>query len=99
MVMQPLTVPWINRQIKRDVKACKHLYNKSQKNKFKCRLKCLPANVILKATHNNYFSRIFAIDASFGGNHRQFWKYIRAKHKDNNEISTCISDAKVKPLP
>ena len=36
-------------------------------------------NNILKVTHNNYFSGIFAIDASFGGNHCQFWKYIRAK--------------------
>ena len=54
----------------------------------------------LKTAHNNYFSRIF--DAPFGGNHRQFWKYIRAKCKDNNEISTltvnrqCISDTKSK---
>jgi len=39
-----------------------------------------------KAAHNNYFSRIF--DTSTGGNRCQFWKYIRAKHKDNNEIST-----------
>ena len=54
----------------------------------------------LKAAHNNYFSRIF--DASIGGNRCQFLKYIRAKHKDNNEISTlkvngqCISDTKGK---
>ena len=59
-------------------------------------------NTKLKAAHNNYFSRIF--DASFGGNRRQFWKYIRAKHKDNNEISTltvngqCVSDTKSKAI-
>ena len=57
-------------------------------------------NKKLKTAHNNYFSRMF--DASFGGNRRQFWKYIRAKCKDNNEISTLtvngqyVSDTKSK---
>jgi len=51
----------------------------------------------LKAAHN---SRI--LNTSFDGNRRQFWKYIRAKRKDNNEIPTlkvngqCISDSKSK---
>jgi len=39
--------------------------------------------------------RIF--DNSFNGNCRQFWKYIRAKHKDFHNISTLIVDGKVIP--
>ena len=40
--------------------------------------------------HNNYFSRM--LDSSFNGNRRQFWKYIRAKHKDKHNISTLVVD-------
>ena len=31
-------------------------------------------------------------DNSFGGNKRQFWKYIKAKRKDTNAISTIMID-------
>ena len=37
-------------------------------------------NVKLKDAHNNYYGRLF--DNSFGGNKRQFWKYIKAKRKE-----------------
>ena len=47
-------------------------------------------NSKLKAAHNNYFIRLF--DGSFGGNRRQFWKYIRAKRKENRNISTLVVD-------
>jgi len=31
-------------------------------------------------------------DNSFNGNHKQFWKYIRAKCKDHHNISTLVVD-------
>ena len=45
---------------------------------------------MLKTAHNNYFSKLF--DGSFSGNRRQFWKYIRAKRKDNHNISTLVTN-------
>ena len=36
-------------------------------------------NSMIKIAHYNYFNRMF--DNSFNGNHKQFWKYIRAKSK------------------
>ena len=47
-------------------------------------------NVKLKDAHNNYYGILF--DNSFGGNKRQFWKYIKAKRKDTNAISTIMID-------
>ena len=35
-----------------------------------------------------YYARLF--DASFDGNKRQFWKYIKAKRKDTDVISTIM---------
>jgi len=68
-------LPWINRQIKKDMKIRKRLYNKARRtnsnadwNSYR-QMKNLISNK-LKAAHNNYFSRIF--DTSFGGNRLQF---------------------------
>jgi len=44
----------------------------------------------LKEAHNKYYERLF--DNSFSGNKRQFWKNIKAKRKDTNEISTIMID-------
>ena len=95
----------INKQIKKDMKIRKCLYNKAKRTNSNTywityrQMKNLVNNK-LKVAHNNYFSRIF--DASFSGNRCQFWKYIRAKCKDNNDIYTltvngqCASDTKSK---
>jgi len=95
-------LPWINRQIKKDMKTHKHLYKKAKRTNSNTdwynyrQMKNLVSGK-LKAAHNSYFSI-----ASFDGNRHQFWKYIRAKRKDNNEIPTlkvngqCISDSKSK---
>ena len=45
-------------------------------------------NTTLKEAHNIYYSRLF--DNSFSGNHRQFWKYIRAKRQDKHDIPTLF---------
>ena len=87
------------------MKTRKRLYNKAKRttsNTDWCNYRQMKNLVSgkLKAAHNSYFSRIF--DTSFDGNRRQFWKYIRVKCKDNNEIPTlkvngqCISDSKSK---
>jgi len=47
-------------------------------------------NAKLKKAHNNYYARLF--NASFDGNKRQFWKYIKAKWKDTNVIPTITVD-------
>jgi len=47
-------------------------------------------NSKIKIAHKNYFKRMF--DNSFNGNHKQLWKYIRAKRKDHQNISTLIVD-------
>ena len=47
-------------------------------------------NVKLKEAHNNYYARLF--DTSFDENKRQFWKYVKAKKKDANVISTIMVD-------
>ena len=47
-------------------------------------------NVKLKEAHNDYYTRLF--DTSFDGNKRQLWKYIKAKKKDTNVISTIMAD-------
>ena len=77
------------------MKTGKRLYNTAKKNNrqddwnaYK-RMKNL-INVKLKDAHNNYCGRLF--DNSFGGNKRQFWKYIKAKRKDTNAISTIMID-------
>ena len=89
------SLPWINHEIKKDMKTRKRLYNAAKKNNrqddwnaYK-RMKNL-INVKLKDAHNNYYGRLF--DNSFGGNKRQFWKYIKAKRKDTNAISTIMID-------
>ena len=56
-----------------------------------CRIKN-QINNKLKEAHNNYCSRLF--DYSFGGSKRQFWKYIKAKRKDDVGISTIAVDGK-----
>jgi len=42
----------------------------------------------VESAHSSYCRRMF--DNSFSGNHRQFWKYIKAKHKDSTEISPLL---------
>ena len=52
------------------------------------RLERNEVNNKLELAHLSYCSRLF--DESFSGNHRQFWKYIRAKRKDATGISPCL---------
>ena len=88
-------LPWINQQIKKDMKIRKRLYNIAKKTNIQDdwvtyrKMKNL-INAKLKEAHNNYYGRLF--NNSFGGNKRQFWKYIRAKRKDTYEISTIVVD-------
>ena len=42
----------------------------------------------LREAHNSYCGRLF--NDSFGGSRRQFWKYIKAKRKDDIGISTIM---------
>jgi len=54
-----------------------------------CRIKN-SVNSKIKIAHKNHFNRM--LDNSFKGNPKQFWKYIRAKRKDHQNISTLIVD-------
>ena len=88
-------LPWINREIKRDMKRRKQLYNIAKRTKSSNDWNAYrkiknSINSKIKVAHNNYFNRMF--DNSFNGNRRQFWKYIRAKRKDYHNISTLIVD-------
>ena len=76
------SLPWINKEIKRNMRKRKRLYNRVRKrnsnedwNVYQKMKNSI--NSMLKTAHNNYFSKLF--DGSFSGNCRQFWKYIRAK--------------------
>jgi len=77
--------------IKKDMKTQKRLYNIAKRNNTQGdwnaykRIQTL-INIKLKQAHNNYYARLF--DTSFDGNKRQFWKYIKAKRKDTDVIST-----------
>ena len=84
-------LPWINRQIKADMKVRKQLYNKAKRSKLQHDRKMKNSiNTNLKETHNNYYKRMF--DNSFSDNRRQFWKYIRAKHQDKPDIPALFVD-------
>jgi len=90
-------VPWINKDIKRDVKKRKRYYNIAKgskaandwnayhriKNSINCKI---------KTALTNYYTRMF--DNSLNGNRRKFWKYVRAQRKDNHNISTLVVDGK-----
>ena len=89
------SLPWINKEIKRNMRKRKRLYNRARKRNFSedwnaYRKMKNSINSMLKTAHNNYFSKLF--DGSFSGNRRQFWKYIRAKRKDNHNISTLVTN-------
>jgi len=80
------SLPWINKEIKKYMKKHKQLYNiakRSKSNNDRNAYRKLKNAISskLKMTHNNYYGR--NLDTSFNGNHRQFWKYIRAKQKTN----------------
>ena len=85
-------LPWLNKQIKKDMKVHKRLYNKVKISNLQhdwdayCRMKN-SINTKLKEAHNNYYRRLF-----FSGNHRQFWKYNRAKRQDKHDIPTLFID-------
>ena len=75
------SLPWINNDIKRRMRR-KRLYDcvKQTGKPEDWAAYCLERNEVnrkLKLVHLSYCSRLF--DESFSGNHRQFWKYIRAK--------------------
>jgi len=97
-VRSSFRLPWINREIKKDMKKRKKLYNIAKRTKSSSdwnayRIIKNSINNKIKVAHNNYFSRMF--DDSFDGNRRQFWKYIRAKRKDFHNISTLTVNGKV----
>ena len=90
-------LPWLNKQIKKDMKVRKRLYNKAKRSNIEhdwdaYRKKRNSINNKLKDAHNNYYRRLF--DTSFSGNRRQFWKYIRARRQDNraHDIPTLFID-------
>ena len=88
-------LPWLNKQIKKDVKVRKRLYNKAKRSNLQHdwdayhRMKN-SINTKLKEAHNNHYRRLF--DNSFSGNRRQFWNYIRAKRQDKHDIPTLFID-------
>ena len=90
-------LPWINKELKKDMKVRKCLYDIAKRSNTEGdwstyrRIKN-QINNKLKEAHNNYCSRLF--DDSFGGSKRQFWKYIKAKRKDDVGIYTIVVDGK-----
>jgi len=90
-------LPWINRQIKADMKVRKRLYNKAKRSNLQhdwdaYRKMKNSINTKLKEAHNNYYTRLF--DNSFNGSRRQFWKYIKAKRQDKPDIPALFVDDK-----
>jgi len=87
-------LPWINKQIKKDMKTRKHLYDTAKRSNSERDWSAYHRLITskLKEAHNNYCGRLF--DDSFGGSRRQFWKYIRTKCKDEIGISTITVDGK-----
>ncbi|XP_065892800.1 uncharacterized protein [Dysidea avara] len=88
-------LPWINRQIKADMKERKRLYNKAKRSNLQhdwdaYRKTKNSINTKLKEAHNNYYKRLF--DNSFSGNRRQFWKYIKVKCQDKPDIPALFVD-------
>ena len=86
-------LPWINKQIQKDMKVRKRFYNKAKRSNSQDDWEAYhkvknSINTTLKETHNIYYRRLF--DNSFSGNRRQFWKYIRAKHQDRHDIPTLF---------
>ena len=88
-------LPWINKRIKRDMKTRKCLYDTAKRSNSERdwsayrKMKNL-INNNLREAHNNYCGKLF--NDSFGGSRRQFWKYIKAKHKNDIGISTIMFD-------
>ena len=86
-------LPWINAEIKKDMKKRKHLYNIAKRTRSEDDWKAYRSlknsiNSKIKIAHYNYFNRMF--DNSFNGNRKQFWKYIRAKLKNHHNMSTLM---------
>ena len=88
-------LPWLNKQIKKDMKVHKRLYNKAKRSNIEhdwdvySKMKNFMNNK-LKDAHNNYYRGLF--DTSFSDNRRQFWKYIRARCQDKYDIPTLFID-------
>ena len=77
------------------MKKRKKLYNKAKRSRLESDWSAYRnarnlVNSRLKEAHNNYYTKLF--DNSFSGNRRQFWKYIRAKRQDKQDIPTLIVD-------
>jgi len=90
-------LPWINKDIKRDMKKRKWYYNIGKKSKAANDWNAYhrtkdSINSKIKSTHTNYYTMMF--DHSLNGNRKQFWKYVRAQQKDNHNISTLVVDGK-----
>jgi len=88
-------LPWLNKEIKKDMKVRKRLYNKAKRSNLQhdwnaYRRMKNTINTKLKEAHNNYYRRLF--DSSFSGNRRQFWKYVRAKRQDKSDIPALFVD-------
>jgi len=79
------------------MKKCKQYYNIAKRSKSAnywnayCRIKN-SINYKIKTVNTNYYTKMF--DNSLNGNRRQFWKYVRAKRKENHNISTLVVDGK-----
>ena len=77
-------LPWINKELKKDMKVRKHLYDIAKRSNSEGdwstyrRIKN-QINNKLKVAHNNYCSRLF--DDSFGGSKRQFGNLLRLSAK------------------
>jgi len=76
------------------MRKCKRLYNIARKKNtskdWDAYRKLNYVNNRLKIAHINYCKKLF--DNSFSGNCKQFWKYIRAKQKDNHNILHSKND-------
>ena len=75
------------------MKVRKHLYNKAKRSNSQDDCKAYhkikkSINTTLKEAHNIYYRRLF--DNSFSGNRQQFWRYIRAKQQDKQDIPTLF---------
>ena len=91
-------LPWINCDIKRCMKQRKRLYNRARKTNrdedwAAYRSARNEVNSKLESAHSSYCRRMF--DDSFANNRRQFWKYIKAKHRDSSGISPLLVDGSI----
>jgi len=88
-------LPWITRNIKRQMKQRKRLYNKAkhlQTAEAWQDYRTAKNNVttLIRESHKNYQNKMFSNDS--GINYKKFWKYIKTVRKDSHGIAPLKVD-------